>query len=111
MVGVKTCKPAESELPVLQHLSKSMAEANAAKAKADKIVESSKEGLAKWLLEQRDINIETLQIGDMVMIENVVLIEIGKQERFDEKGFLVSEPALHAQWVKPRPVKKFKSIA
>lgn len=110
MAALKTCKPSESELPNLQQLAKSMVEANSQKAKLEKVVEASKEAFVKWLLEQRGVNVEELEIGEMVMIENVVLIEIGKQDRFDEKGFLLSEPTTHAKWMKPRPVKKFKAL-
>lgn len=110
MAALKTCKPSESELTELQAHAKSLAKANAEKAAADKIVDASKDAISKWLLHQRQINIETLEIGEMVLIEKVVLIEIGKQIKFDEKGFLSSEPILHAKWMKPRPVKKFKSL-
>lgn len=107
---MKTCKPSDGDLEILQGIAATLKAANAKAAEATKAVEAAKEQLAKWLREKRDCEIETLLIGDMVQIEGVVLIEIASQRRFDEKSFQLEEAKLHEQYMKNRPVKKFKPL-
>ena len=103
-------KPSGAELEQLQGHAIKLKEANAVKGKSDKLVEASKAALSKWLLDERKLDIQTLQIGDMVQIEGVVLIEISAMSKFDEKGFLIAQPVLHAEYKKDLLVKKFKPL-
>lgn len=82
--------------------------ANAALSKAKKESDSAKATIGAWLEKERDLKIETLPIGEFVIIENVCFIEIGKQNKFDEKAFLASNAELHAQFKKDFSVVRFK---
>jgi hypothetical protein len=79
-------------------------------AAAKKMVEAGKAALADWLKTERETDIETLAIGELISIEGVALIEIGKMNKFDEGAFQLAQPETHAQFKRDVPVKKFKPL-
>ncbi len=109
-LGVRTFKPSETELKPLRLAASQLKEANAAVGIAKKSSDAAKLVLTDWLKTQRKLDIDTLAIGEFVSIEDVVLIEIGKQNKFDEKAFLAAEPATHAKFKKDFPMQKFKPL-
>jgi hypothetical protein len=103
-----TFKPAGQELEDLQQAARLLKNANAATTRAEKEIETAKAKLSQWLLAERNTNLDTLDIGALVNIEDVALIEIGQMTKFDEKTFALAKPGLHAEYLKPRRVKRFK---
>jgi len=107
---MQTFKPAGEELKELQLAASILEQANTRLGLAKKEVESCKAKLTDWLATQRKIVLDALPIGEMVMIEGVVLIEIGKMSKFDEKAFLLANPAEHQAFKRDMKVTKFKPI-
>lgn len=105
-----TVKPQGAELDKLKGAARMLKAANAMFAVAKKDSEAAKEEISKWLKSERQIDLETLQIGEFVNVEGVCIIEKAKQNKFDEKGFLVAEPKLHEQWKKDLPITKYKPV-
>jgi hypothetical protein len=108
---VQILKPSGAQLIALQAASVALRQANAVLAKAKESADAAKEAIINWLKSERSIDIETLPIGEIVMIEDVVIIKITSQNRFDEKAFLLADPAIHAKWKKDMPVRKFDPLA
>lgn len=105
-----TFKPSGAELDCLKEAAARLQAANASLGKAKKEADSAKATIQDWLTKERNVKLETLKIGDMISIEDVVLIVIGKNNRFDEKGFLASHPLLHAEFKKDFARLEFKPI-
>lgn len=103
-------KTVKSDEQSLRDAAQMIKEGNAAAAEAEKKVDAGKEILCRWLKEKREIDINTLSIGEMVLIENVCLVEIGSMMKFDEKGFLAAQPTLYAQYKRALKTKKFKAL-
>lgn len=106
----KTVKPAGAELVKLKGAARLLKAANEALAIAKKQSETAKEAICTWLKEARAIEIETLPIGEMIILEGVCVIERSSQNRFDEKGFMLAEPEAHARWKKDLPVNRYKPL-
>lgn len=107
---MKTFKPADSELKSLRLAAALLKAANTALGEAKKQSEAAKKTLTDWLKDNRKLDIESLSIGEFVSVEDVVLIEIGKQNKFDEKAFMSAEPAIHARFKKDFPIHRFKPL-
>lgn len=105
-----TVKPQGADLEKLQKAAKLLKKSNALFAIAKKDSDAAKSEISDWLKAERQIEIETLPIGEFVHVENVCMIERGKQNKFDEKGFLIAEPKLHADWKKDLPITKYKAL-
>lgn len=84
--------------------------ANSVLATAKKNADNAKETITNKLRTLRDINLETLAIGDLVCVDKLLIVEIGKQNRFDEANFQLQHPTLHAQYKKDFATKKFKAL-
>lgn len=108
--NMETFKPTGAELALLQSEVLILEAANAALAKAKKQVEQAKENLCRWLSEKRGVSVESLGIGEMVLIEGAVILEIGKMDKLDEPGLRQKQPEIYAQFLKPIKVKKFKAL-
>jgi hypothetical protein len=107
---MQTFKPAEADLTKLKGSARSLKEANEVMAEAKKRADAAKEFMADWLKRERGVELETLEVGEILSIDGVALIEIGKQTRFDEGAFSLAEPVLHARFRKEFSVKKFKPL-
>ncbi|MDO8611138.1 MAG: hypothetical protein Q7R95_11485 [bacterium] len=83
---------------------------NAQLASAKKQVDAGKATLATILKEERAIDLSTLAIGEMVNVDKVCLIEVGKQTRFDQATFQLEHPTVFAQYQKEFPTLKFKPL-
>jgi hypothetical protein len=108
---MRTVRPDQDDLPNLQGLAKRLKKANGLMAFAIKERDITKAGLSDWLKQKRNIDTEVLAIGEMINIEGVVLLEVAKQNRFDEKGFGAAEPKLHEAYKKEFPMLKFKPLS
>ena len=108
---MQTFKASGSEFDLLRDAAITLKEANSKMADGEKAATAAKKRLADWLQEKRGLNLETLKIGEMVQIEGVALIEIGKQNKFDVSAFMLSEPELHLKFKKDMPIRKYKSLA
>ena len=102
--------PAESELQSLKEKADCLKKFNAVQAETKKTIEATKAFFAKWLKDNRGLDLETLPIGEIVVIEGVVMIEMGKMDKFDEKAFLLEHADLHATFKRPLPVTKYKPL-
>lgn len=89
---------------------KLLKESNSLLANATKQVEAAKSAIASILKDNREIDIETLNIGEMVLIDGVMLIECSKQNKFDSKSFMLAEPAKFAEFKRDFPTRKYKSL-
>lgn len=107
---MKTYKPSPQELPGLKDAAGLLKRSNALAAAAAKAVEAAKRQLAKWLKEQRGVELESLVVGDVVQIDNVCLIEVTGQKRFDQASFRLAQPEMFEEWEKETAVKKFKPL-
>jgi hypothetical protein len=79
-------------------------------SQAGKTIDAAKADIAQWLKANRDIDLETLPIGEMVNVEGVCLIERAKQNKFDEGAFFLKHADLHTQFKKDFPITKFKVL-
>lgn len=105
-----TCKPSGADLVELQGVAKNLKAANEALAKANKAVEAAKKHLTEWLATNRKLDLNTLEIGEVVNIDGVALIEIGKRNSFDAQAFAIAEPALFEKFKKDFPMRKFRPL-
>lgn len=85
--------------------------ANSINSASEKVAKASKEFLAGWLQKNRNLDLEKLQIGELVHIEGIVLIEIGKQNKFDTEAFSSVQPQTFEKFKRDFPTKKFKPLA
>jgi len=107
---LKTVRPATEECKAITHAAWLIAEGNKAMAKAKKEIEAGKETLARWLKNERGIDINSLPIGSMVNIEGICLVEVGSQTRFDQKRFAVINPITFAKFNCVNATLKFKPL-
>lgn len=84
--------------------------ANAALAANKKTADNAKATIARILKEQRQLEIETLPIGELVCVNSFLIIEIGKQNKFDAAQFQLDEPALYEGYKKDFPCVKYKAL-
>lgn|SRR5262249_28682070 len=94
----------------LKQACQNLKEANSALARANKTASGAKEIICRRLYELREVNLEILPIGAIVSVEKLLLIEIGKQNRFDEKQFELDDAETYAKYKKDFPCKKFKPL-
>ena len=107
---VITFRPVGEELVCLQRAAGHLKAANAALAEAKKAADAAKRVIEDWLLRERKISLEGLGIGELVHVEEVVLIEVGKQNKFDEKGFLAAHPGLHGEFKRDFAVIRWRPV-
>jgi hypothetical protein len=107
---VRTCKPADCDLQTLQQTADRLRQANQQLSRAGKLRDAAKKSLSDWLRNNRQIDIEALPVGEIVVIEGIALIEIDSQNRFDEDAFLLSDPEKHAAFRKELPIRKIKPL-
>lgn len=104
---MQTCKIKDVQL---ENAVKSLATANASLAAAKKQADNAKETIANRLKDLRGIDLSSLKIGDMVNVENILIVEIGKQNRFDAATFQAKNPALYQTFLKDFPTTKYKAL-
>lgn len=100
----------ENELAGMIDAAKRLKAANAAIAAANKEVETCKAHIAGWLKDNRGLTLDTLDIGEIVQIDGVVMIERAKQNKFDEKAFAMAQPEVYAANKRDFPMNKFKAL-
>ena len=103
MADVQTVKPSDSEIVLLKKAAMLLKRSRKVKADAEKEEEAAKETLRRYLTQSRKIDVETLKIGEMVLIENICMIEVKPRNKFDEKDFLSKQPAVHAAFKREFP--------
>lgn len=108
---IKTFIPTDqNEKAELRAAAAALRDANRAQGEANKAIEAAKERLTKWLKEQRDCELATLPIGDIVHVEGIVIIEVGKMSKFDEKRFMLDKPLEHQAYKADMPVRRYKPL-
>jgi len=105
-----TFKPTGAELERLQSAAKKLKAGNAKFGEAKKDTEAAKAAISDWLKTERNLDLTTLPIGEMVQIDGVALVEITSMNKFDEKSFLLSDPTTHAKFKKDFTVTKYKPL-
>lgn len=85
-------------------------EGNAMLGIAKKQVDAGKATLVTILKEERGIDVSTLAIGEIVNVDKVCLIEIGKQNRLDVATFQLEQPAMYAKYQKEFATLKYKPL-
>ena len=94
----------------LKQACQNLKEANEALGRANKTAKGAKAIIEKKLYELRELNLETVPIGEIVTVEKLLLIEIGKQNRFDDEQFELDHPELYQSYKKDFRCKKFKPL-
>lgn len=79
-------------------------------AKGKKQADAGKAMIEQWLKEQRQCDLSTLSIGEIINIETVCLVEIGKQTRLDQATMQLQDPVLFAKYQKEFATVKFKPL-
>lgn len=108
-MSLQIVKPAGADLEKLQKAAKLLKKSNALYAIGKQGAEAAKAEISDWLKVNRKIDLDALPIGDFVNVEKVCMIERSKQNKFDEKSFLVDQPQLHEQYKRDHPITKFKA--
>lgn len=103
-------KTIKTDDPAIEQAARSLKSANAMFGEAKKKSEAAKEMITRWLKDNRGVELESMAIGEMVQIEGIILIEVTKQNRFDEAAFSLDHPQLHADYHREKPIKKFKPL-
>ncbi len=103
-------KPHDEELAELQAAAQQLQTANTQIAAANKDAENAKATLAKWLKEKRSVDVNTLGIGALIVIEGAALIEVTRQIRFDEVSFSQADPTTYAKFRRDVLIRKFKPL-
>jgi len=85
-------------------------ENNAIMSSATKAVKDAKTIIRQKLIELRDVDVNALEMGEIVSIDKLLLIEIGKQSRFNEAQFGLDQAELYEQYKKDFPVVKYKPL-
>jgi hypothetical protein len=107
MQNVRLSGPALDKMLVASILLK---EANASMSRAKKDQENAKSTIQKILLDERKLDLSKLKIGDMVLVENCVMFEMGSMNKFAESDFALSHIDLYEQFKKIHPVHKYKPV-
>ena len=95
---------------MLRQAAQMIKDGNAAMASGKKQSDAGKAMIAQWLKDNRQCDIANLPISEIVSIESVCLVEIGKQTRLDQKGMAVESPELFAKYQREFPTVKFKPL-
>ncbi len=107
---MQTFKPNDTDKAALDKAAQAIKAGNLLNAQGKKLVDAGKAAIETWLKDSRQCDLATLGIGDLVSIDTVCLVEIGKQNRFDEGAFQLAQPEMHAKYKKDFPTKKFKPL-
>jgi hypothetical protein len=83
---------------------------NAKLAEGKKQSDAGKAMIETWLADNRQCTLASLPIGELVNIESVCLVEIGKQNRFNEKRFAVEHPETFAAYREEMRLTKYKPL-
>jgi hypothetical protein len=94
----------------LVQAAKMIKDGNAKLAEGKKQSDAGKAMIEGWLKDARQCDLATLAIGEIVNIESVCLVEIGKQTRFNEKRFAVEQPETFASYREEMAIRKFKPL-
>ena len=89
---------------------KNLKEANAILASANKTAQGAKATINQKLKELRNVDIKALPIGEIVSIEKLLLIEVAKQNRFNEAQFMLDQAELFQEYKKDFPMVKYKPL-
>lgn len=85
-------------------------EGNKLTSDAKKLVDAGKETIIQWLKDCRNVNLDTCKIGEMFLIDNICLVEIGKQNKLNQDKLTVDQPELVARYKEDIACKKFKPL-
>lgn len=85
-------------------------EGNATLAQAKKQVDAGKAMIADWLETERNCQLASLPIGEMINVDGVCLIEIGKQNRLDQATLQAEVPEIFTKYQREFPVVKYKPL-
>lgn len=75
-----------------------------------KLDEAGKATLATIVKDERDIDFDALSIGEIINIDKICLVEIGKQTRLDQAAMQLQDPVLFAKYQKEFATIKFKPL-
>jgi hypothetical protein len=107
---METFKAVGVELEGLKAAAAKLKAANATMAEAKKSADAAKQHISDWLGTFRKVDIDALKIGERVLISEVVMVSIGKQNKFDAKAFEMEEPKLFAQFKRDFATKQFEPL-
>jgi hypothetical protein len=105
-----TVKPQGEDLKKLQSAAALLKASNSTISAAEKVRDAAKQEISQWLKKERQIDTGALEVGDVVNVEGVCLVERVSMNKFDEKGFLLAHAALHAEFKKDFAFTKIKPL-
>ena len=108
--GMLTFKPAAADLPKLQAAVTTLKQGNKKVSEGQKETEASKALITEWLKKERGCDVGTLSIGDVVLIDGTVMVEIAAMIKLDANALLASEPSVHQKYTRSVAVRKFKPL-
>ena len=95
---------------MLRQAAQMIKDGNAKLTEGKKQSDAGKAMIEQWLKDNRQCDVASLAIGELVNIETVCLIEIGKQNRLDQKAMQLELPEVFAKYQKQFPTIKFKPL-
>lgn len=104
---MKTYKIENTEL---ESAVRNLKQANLAQSTAKKTADNAKATIARILKDSRDVELANLPIGEIISVNNCLLIEIGKQNRFDEATFQVKHSTLYSEFKRDFATIKYKPL-
>ncbi len=103
-------KTIKSNDAALVNAAQQIKQGNAILALAKKQVDAGKTAIETWLKDNRQVDLATLPIGEMVNIDGICLVEVGKQSRLDQSALQLEQSEIFAQYRKDFPCLKFKPL-
>jgi len=85
-------------------------DANTALSEANKKASNAKKIIEQKLLKERGLNVRAEPIGEIISIDKMLLIEIGKQNRLDEEQLELDHAELYQSYKRDFPTVKFKPL-
>lgn len=95
---------------MLKQAAQMIKDGNAKLSEGKKQSDAGKAMIEQWLKDNRQCDISSLPIGELVNIETVCLIEVGKQNRLDQKAMQLEAPELFAKYQREFATVKFKPL-
>ncbi len=106
-----TFKATDSRLIDCAHQIK---QGNAMISKGKKMSDSGKEFVTKWLLNERDLDVESLPIDSTILIQvdglDTLRLTVKGQNRLDVKWLQLDAPLVAAKYTKENPTVYFDSL-
>lgn len=107
---MRNFRPSEDEIGILKSSASQLRKANALFGVAKRESEAAKKVITDWLRDKRQLDLAQEQIGEVICIEDVMLIEVTKQNRLDKDTLMIKEPETYGRFLRDFPMLKFRAL-